>query len=85
MVVLNDDRAVVSTLAGGGNYGFANGVGTNAGFDSPIGVAIDASGNVFVADNNNNRIRKVTAVGGTRIGPVTLRAGCTNIDLEAPA
>ncbi len=62
---------MVSTLAGGvnGTDGvYADGVGTNAGFNNPAGVAIDASGNVFVADTSNQRIRKVTAGGGTRIG-----------------
>ncbi len=70
------DWAVVTTLAGGGGGtigGFADGSGSNAAFFSPAGVAVDASGNVFVADAND-RIRKVTAGGGTQIGPVILHA-----------
>jgi hypothetical protein len=88
MVVLTVERAVVSTLAGGvsgTNGAFSDGNGTNAGFSGPWGVAVDASGNVFVADRLNQRIRKVTAGGGTRIGPVTLRACCGHIDVEALA
>ncbi len=76
---------MVSTLAGGvsGTDGaYADGNGTNAGFNYPIGMAVDASGNVFVTDNQ--RIRKVTAGGGTRIGPVTPRACCADIDFAAP-
>ena len=52
----------VSTLAGAG-YGYADGQGTLARFYSPIGVAVDGSGNVYVADQDNNRIRKID-VGG---------------------
>jgi hypothetical protein len=63
------ERAVVSILAGIGNFSFVDGSGTNAGFFYPLGAAVDASGNVFVADEYNQRIRKVTADGGTRIGP----------------
>ncbi len=76
-MVLHGERAVVSTLAGGvtgTSFAFADASGTFAAFFNPKGVAVDASGNVFVADEGNRRIRKVTASGGTRIGPVTLRA-----------
>ncbi len=68
---------VVSTLAGGvsGNIGsYADASGTNAGFNSPFGVAVDARGHVFVVDLGNHRIRKMSAGGGMRIGFVTLRA-----------
>ncbi|WP_394351410.1 YDG domain-containing protein, partial [Psychroflexus aurantiacus] len=54
---------VVSTLAGSGVSGFADGTGSSAQFRTPTGVAVDASGNVYVADANNHRIRKVTPAG----------------------
>ncbi|TDX00906.1 NHL repeat-containing protein [Dinghuibacter silviterrae] len=53
---------VVSTLAGG-TTGLANGTGTAAKFDNPLGVAVDNSGNVYVADYFNCEIRKVTPAG----------------------
>ncbi len=57
--------AVVTSLAGSGQQAFADGVGMQASFNLALGVAVDASGNVFVADVQNNRIRKISPTGGT--------------------
>ena len=55
---------VVTTLAGTpGALGSADGTGSDARFDKPQGMAIDGSGNLYVADRNNHTIRKVTPAG----------------------
>ena len=54
---------VVSTLAGSGVAGFSDGKGKSASFKSPTGIALDSSGNVYVADSGNNRLRKITPAG----------------------
>jgi hypothetical protein len=54
---------VVSTLAGSGTRGAADGPGAGASFNYPTGVAVDGAGNVYVADNSNQKIRKVTPGG----------------------
>mgnify|MGYP000863199809 CR=1 FL=1 len=54
---------VVTTLAGTGSQGSADGTGTAASFDNPRGVAVDGSGNVYVADTYNHLIRKITSAG----------------------
>ncbi len=55
---------VVSTLAGlAGHPGSKDGIGTNARFRNPWGVAVDDTGNVFVADMSNDTIRKITPSG----------------------
>ena len=63
-------KGVVTTLAGSGSPGAANGLGTAASFSAPAGVAVDATGNVYVGDSNNNLVRKI----GTD-GTVTTLAG----------
>jgi hypothetical protein len=60
-------RAVVTSLAGGvsGTNGpFVDGSGTNAVFYATRGVAVDATGNLYVADQGNQRIRKASAIVG---------------------
>lgn len=52
----------VSTLAGRGDAGEYDGVGTNASFFYPVGIALDAAGNVYVADENQS-IRKINQAG----------------------
>ena len=55
---------VVTTLAGSpGIIGSADGTGRTALFNDPWGVAVDNAGNVFVADESNHTIRKVTPMG----------------------
>jgi len=67
-------NGIITTIAGTGQAGFSGdgGPATAAMFSTPSGVALDASGNVYVADLDNNRIRRVVQ-GGT----VTTTAGTT--------
>ncbi|MES2581195.1 MAG: hypothetical protein V4627_00635 [Pseudomonadota bacterium] len=54
---------VVTTLAGNGTAGFIDGTGANARFNTPMGVAVDGAGNVYVSDTSNNAIRKIAPSG----------------------
>ena len=50
---------LVTTIAGSGQYGSQNGVGVNARFAYPTGVAIDEAGNIYVLDSGTNLVRKI--------------------------
>lgn len=53
----------VSTLAGSGTAGKQDGNGKNASFKAPTGLTMDADGNLYVSDNGNDLIRKITPQG----------------------
>jgi streptogramin lyase len=53
----------VTTLAGSGAPGTANGTGTAARFNGPSGVTVDQNGILYVADTDNQKIRKIEAGG----------------------
>jgi sugar lactone lactonase YvrE len=77
----------LSVFAGNGSAGSNNGTGTQASFNGPSGIAVDASGNVYVADYHNNLIRKITSAGvvstlaGTVINPADTTAAAPSVFL----
>jgi sugar lactone lactonase YvrE len=91
---------IITTVAGNGTGGYSgdNGPATSASLSSPLGVALDSSGNIYIADYGNSRIRKVdttgtiTTVAGNGIqrysgdnGPATSASlyGCTGVALDS--
>jgi sugar lactone lactonase YvrE len=84
---------IINTVAGVGGYGFFGDQGTaaTAELDFPLGVAVDASGNIFIADTQNNRIRKVgtdgiinTVAGNGNQGYSGDGGPATNAELSQP-
>ena len=64
----------VSTFAGSGQYGSADGTAATASFANPLSVAVDSTGTVFVADSFNHKIRKLASD-----GTVTTLAGSGSV------
>jgi sugar lactone lactonase YvrE len=60
-----DTRGIITTVAGTGEWGSSGdgGAATNAKMGSPSGVAVDSQGRIYIADTDNDRIRRVSASG----------------------
>ncbi len=87
------NNGIITTIAGNGISGFSGdgGLATNAQLNSPYGVAVDRNGVVFIADCQNNRIRKVatngviTTIAGNGISGFSGDGGlATNAQLNQP-
>jgi len=84
---------VISTVAGTGTAGFSGdgGQATSAQVNAPVGVAVDAQGSLYIADNGNQRVRKVSGgvtstVAGTGTAGFSGDGGqATSAQLSGPA
>jgi trimeric autotransporter adhesin len=93
--MVTKSTGIISTVAGTGSYGSSGdgGLATSAMFYNPYGVALDASGNIYIADTRNHRIRLVTkstgivtTVAGTGSGSYSGDGGlATSLKLNFPA
>lgn len=76
---VDSDTDEVSTFAGSTTAGSDDGLGDAAGFNGPEGLAVDGSGNLYVADTGNATIRKITPAGTvTTVAGSAGQAGSTN-------
>jgi len=85
-----DSYGFITTVAGNGTQGYSghNGMATNAGLNYPSGVALDASGNLFIADTGNNVIREVVLIAShptlTLYNVTTSNAGNYTVIITGP-
>jgi streptogramin lyase len=73
---------VVTTVAGSGTAGFADGTGPAASFNQPWGLALDASNNLYVCDESNRAIRIVTP--DSSVTSITFPATFNGVSFYAP-
>ena len=73
-----DSNGNVSTLAGNGTKGSSDGMGTNASFNQPNGLAVDQFRNLYVTDSGNSKIRKIDVLGNVTTIAGTGTAGSTD-------
>lgn len=66
-----DSNGIITTIAGGGNSLGDGGPATSALLKSVVGVVVDANNNIYIADNGDNRVRKIDG----RTGIITTLAG----------
>ncbi len=88
-----NSSGIITTIAGNGVYGYGGdgGPATEAQLSSPRGIAVDAAGNLYIADLENNRIRKVdpsgfinTIAGNDNYGLMGDGGPAVNAQLAAP-
>ena len=70
--IVDHSTGIINTFAGNGTQGYGgdNGLATEGEIFWPEGVAVDSSGNVFVADYGNSVVREIKSVASTRVGSV---------------
>ena len=75
----------VSTFAGSGLAGFQDGAANLARFNSPVGVVVDSNDNVYVADQNNRVIRRITQYGvvSTAVGRPNYKGNQNGLGTQA--
>lgn len=80
---------IITTIAGTGASGFSgdSGPAVNARFDAATSAAPDGFGNIYVADQNNDRIRRLTPAGTLTLDPAsaTLAAGGGSLPVQVSA
>ncbi len=93
--MISGSTGIITTIAGKDSAGYSGdgGNATAAKLNYPTGIALDASGNVYISDHNNNRIRevnvstgKISTIAGTGTAGYTGDGGAANIaELSSPA
>jgi hypothetical protein len=80
-----DGQGIIHTVAGNGSYGFSGdgGPATNAELAAPWGVGVDPSGNIYVADIYNERVRKVHAVAGLNASRTSVTFGLEPVGMSS--